>query len=145
VTIRRAIAGDAAALLRLRHDLWPDEPEREACIDLAAALADPMRPVFVAVRPDGSLGGFVEGGERACAEGYASSPVGYVEGWFVDPDLRLQGVGAALHHALEDWARDRGYTEIASDTWLDNTGSASAHLALGYAEVERLVHFRKEL
>jgi aminoglycoside 6'-N-acetyltransferase I len=139
------VAADRAALLRLRHDLWPDEPERGARADLDAALADPRRPVFVAVRTDGTLGGFVEGGERRYAEGCASSPVGYVEGWLVDPDLRLQGVGAALLQALEEWARHRGCTEIASDTWLDNAASIAAHLALGYAEVERLVHFRKEL
>jgi aminoglycoside 6'-N-acetyltransferase I len=47
--------------------------------------------------------------------------------------------------AVEAWAREQGYTEIASDTWLDNETSIRAHLALGYEESERLVHFRKSL
>ncbi|MHB8778501.1 MAG: GNAT family N-acetyltransferase, partial [Anaerolineales bacterium] len=45
----------------------------------------------------------------------------------------------------EDWARERGCTEMASDTWLDNEASIRAHLKLGYLEVERLVHFVKPL
>jgi len=47
--------------------------------------------------------------------------------------------------AAEDWARAQGCREMASDTWLDNTLSQQAHARLGYAEVERLVHFRKTL
>jgi aminoglycoside 6'-N-acetyltransferase I len=101
--------------------------------------------VFVAVRENGELGGFLEGGLRKYAEGCDTSPVGYIEGWFVDDDLRGQGIGGALVQAVEAWAREQGYTEIASDTWLDNETSIRAHLALGYEESERLVHFRKSL
>ena len=45
----------------------------------------------------------------------------------------------------EDWARGKGCSEMASDTWLDNEASIRAHVKLGYAEVERLVHFVKQL
>jgi aminoglycoside 6'-N-acetyltransferase I len=47
--------------------------------------------------------------------------------------------------AAEQWARERGYAEIASDAVIDNHVSERAHLALGFAEVERAIHFRKEL
>jgi aminoglycoside 6'-N-acetyltransferase I len=47
--------------------------------------------------------------------------------------------------AAEQWARDRGYREIASDAMIDNLISERAHLALGFKEVERAIHFRKDL
>jgi aminoglycoside 6'-N-acetyltransferase I len=34
---------------------------------------------------------------------------------------------------------------MASDTWLDNLGSQSAHEALGFEVVDRCVHYRKRL
>jgi aminoglycoside 6'-N-acetyltransferase I len=108
-------------------------------------FADPLTPVFVVERADGKLGAFIEAGTRKYADGALSSPVGYLEGWYVDEDLRGQGIGKALMQAAEDWARSLGITEMASDTWLDNEISIKAHLAAGYEEVERLVHFLKTL
>lgn len=101
--------------------------------------------VIVAAREDGTLGGFLEAGTRPFASGCASSPVGYIEGWWVDPDLRRAGIGSKLVTAAEDWARTLGLTEMTSDALLANERSHAAHLALGYAEAERLVCFRKAL
>lgn len=106
-------------------------------------LADPATPVFVAERAAGCLGGFLEAGTRPYADGCDTSPVGYVEGWYVDPDLRRHGVGGLLVRAAEEWARSIGCREMASDTTLDNDTSIAAHEALGYREVERLIHFAK--
>jgi aminoglycoside 6'-N-acetyltransferase I len=104
-----------------------------------------VTPVFVAQRANGKLGGFLEGGTRKYADGCDSSPVGYIEGWYVDEDLRRSGVGGLLVSAMEAWARDQGLTEMGSDTWLDNETSIAAHTRLGYIEMERLVHFAKKL
>ena len=101
--------------------------------------------VFVIDRGDGTLAGFVEAGSRPYAEGCDTSPVGYVEAWWVDDDLRRQGYGRALLQAAEDWARSQGYSEMASDALLDNVASHRAHEASGYSEVERIVTFRKSL
>lgn len=109
------------------------------------SAADPTFQVFVVVRPNGGLGGFLEAGQRKYAEGCDTSPVGYIEGWYVDADLRRQAMGSALVHAAEDWARQQGFSEMASDCVLENWVSESAHKAIGYEEVERLIHFRKSL
>ncbi len=101
--------------------------------------------VFVAPRAGGGLCGYIEVGERPYAEGCDSTPVGYIESWWVDEDVRGTGIGGGLVSAAEDWARARGRTEIASDALLDNLLSHAAHRALGYEEVERLVVFRKDL
>lgn len=130
---------------RLRVLLWPDSAddfEQEA--DEITRNLD-RQPVFVAVRPAGGLCGFVEVNTRDYADGCDTSPVGYIEGWFVDEDSRWQGIGRGLFSAAEAWARARGLTEMGSDTWLDNEVSHMAHLALGYAEVERIIHYRKKL
>jgi aminoglycoside 6'-N-acetyltransferase I len=145
VTIRRATADDKPEWLRMRQTLWPDEIEYMSFEEMDGILADPLMPVFLAVRPDGKLGGFLEAGTRKYAEGGETSPVGYIEGWYVDADLRRQGIGAALMKAAEDWARSIGLTEMGSDTWLDNETSIQAHGRLGYEEEERLVHFLKKL
>lgn len=91
------------------------------------------------------LGGFLELGERSVAEACASGPVAYIEGWYVDADLRRRGVGRALVDAAERYAAASGYHEIASDCVLTNDVSAAAHRSLGYQEVSRLIHFRKPL
>jgi len=46
-----------------------------------------------------------------------------------------------LVQAASRWALRRGFTELASDTTLDNSESIAAHKALGFAEVERQVNF----
>jgi aminoglycoside 6'-N-acetyltransferase I len=143
--IRRAKPEDKPEWQRMRLLLWPDEASESSLDDLDAMLADATEPVFVAVRENGKLGGFLEGGLRKYADGCDSSPVGYIEGWYVDEDFRRQGVGGELVQAMEAWAREQGCTEMASDTWLDNESSIQAHTALGYEESERLVHFRKSL
>jgi aminoglycoside 6'-N-acetyltransferase I len=49
--------------------------------------------------------------------------VGYIEGWFVYEALRNRGIGKELMRAAEDWAREHGCREMASDTWIDNEES----------------------
>ena len=142
-TIREARVTDAAEWLRMRYALVPaDDHEHEIAEYFEGRYPTPLM-TFVADRGDGKLAGFVEVGTRSYAEGCESSPVGYLEMWFVDEDLRRAGVGAALVRAAEAWARARGCTEMASDTQLGNDVSCEAHRALGYEEVERIVCFRR--
>jgi aminoglycoside 6'-N-acetyltransferase I len=101
--------------------------------------------VFVLERRDGALAGYVEVGSRPYADGCVTSPVGYVEAWYVDADVRRRGYGRALLAAAETWARDRGYREMASDAALENDVSREAHVRSGYTIVDRIVQFRKPL
>jgi len=143
--IREYRPADLPEWLRMRRALWPEIAEGDEESDAAAWLAWPNAVVLVAVRPGGGLAGFAELATRPYAEGCDTTPVAYLEGWYVDPDVRRRGVGAALIRAGEHWARARGYSELASDALLDNTVSHQAHEALGFSEVERSVHYRKDL
>jgi aminoglycoside 6'-N-acetyltransferase I len=43
------------------------------------------------------------------------------------------------------WALGEGLSEIASDSLIDNVAAHAAHRALGFAETERVVYFRRPL
>jgi aminoglycoside 6'-N-acetyltransferase I len=101
--------------------------------------------VLVWQRADGTLGGFASYSIRPWADGCTTSPVPYVEGWWVAPDLRRTGVGRALIGAIEQWARENGFAELGSDAELENTTSLAAHAALGFEPTERVQFFRKLL
>jgi aminoglycoside 6'-N-acetyltransferase I len=47
--------------------------------------------------------------------------------------------------AAEQWGRDQGCREFASDVYTDDGDSLAAHAGLGFAETERVVYFRKLL
>lgn len=148
--IRLATPSDRAEWLRLLYGLYPGSAEADhtPAIDAyftGAEVADLVpSATLVAERPDGRLGGVLELSVRNYAEG-CSGPTPYVESWYVDDDLRRSGVGSALMHAAEQWARARGFGELASDALIDNDVSHAAHGALGFDVVERAVHFRKAL
>jgi aminoglycoside 6'-N-acetyltransferase I len=149
--IRAARPSDAEELARMFHSLWPDGSIADHGLELSPVLAG--KPpgtlplvILVAEREDQSLAGFVEVGLRSHADGCdISTPVGYLEGWYVSEQDRRQRIGAELIAAAEDWARVEGCVEMASDTWIDSEISQRAHEALGFEVVDRCVHYRKRL
>ena len=149
INIRQAEIGDRDEWNRMRLQLFPDADPSEiddwfAATD-GAGTHDVGVAVLVADRGDGALAGFVEIGSRNYAEGCETTPVAYLEAWFVDPDARRSGVGRRLVEAAEIWASEHGYSEMASDTELANPISQAAHITLGYEEIERHVCYRKRL
>jgi aminoglycoside 6'-N-acetyltransferase I len=148
--IRTMQTGDRDEWLRLLHALYPDSVESDHSPSVDAFLSrtghDELLPseVFACERDGGGLGGFLELSVRNYAEA-CTGETPYVESWYVDSDLRGRGAGRLLLQAAEQWARERGYRELASDTEVSNEASQHAHAALGFEAVERAVHFRKPL
>jgi aminoglycoside 6'-N-acetyltransferase I len=153
LTIRHVTEIDKAAWLEMRRTLWPEDGDDNHSVETARFLKGDLKnplAVLVAAREDGNendtrIVGFAELNIRPYAEGCSTDRVGFLEGWFVVPDARRQGVGRALLVAAEEWARAQGCTEFASDTLFDNDASAAAHQALGFEEVEVIRCFRKDL
>jgi GNAT superfamily N-acetyltransferase len=108
---------------------WPGRSTSVTCTPLTGG-----RP-----GPGGGLCGFLEAALRSRADGCEARPVGYIEGWYVDPDMRRRGVGRAQVEEAEAWAPARGCRQMASDAELWNEVSHQAHGALGYEETARLV------
>jgi aminoglycoside 6'-N-acetyltransferase I len=144
ITIRRITQEDKTEWLRMRKGVWPEAPDEYLDYDMDDVLSSDRNAVFFALNGDTPVG-MVEVRLRESAEGCFSSPVGYLEAWFVDENLRGKGVAGVLTDAAENWARGKGCTDMASDTWLENGVSIRAHAKMGYSEVERLVHFVKHL
>ncbi|MBL8222966.1 MAG: GNAT family N-acetyltransferase [Bryobacterales bacterium] len=151
IEVRPVRPEDCQALVGLRAALWPDCPleEHVSEIEGQASGAGPYpfpTVLLVAVTENGEVVGFLEADLRSHADGCdATIPVGYIEGWFVAEAYRGRGAGRKLVAAAEQWARELGCVEMASDTWIDNEGSILAHRALGFEEVDRCVNFRKKL
>ena len=156
--IRSPRVEDRAEWVRMRRALWPTCPDEEHLAEIGLFLqgSHDTSPAscryavgeiaaWVAERPSGGLCGFLEASIRPYAEGSEAQPVGYIEGWYVDPDMRKRGVGRALVVAAEEWARSLGCRQMASDAEIENGVSIEAHVALGYREVGRVVHFSKDL
>lgn len=78
-------------------------------------------------------------------EGTESSPVGYLEGIYVDTDCRKKGIAKELLTYCQKWAKENGCSEFASDCEIDNTVSYNFHKAVGFTEANRIVCFSKRL
>ena len=144
--VRPISESDLSEWFRLRRQLWDattDDDHQAEMLDILDHSDTQL--VLVADAGDGRLAGFLEASIRPFVEDCESDNVGYLEGWYVDPDHRRRGIGRALVTAAEEWARQRGATEMASDAEIGNEQSLLAHSGLGYSETSRLVHLRKEL
>lgn len=142
--VREAQPSDAPAWARLRAELWPDCTAERHQLEIDQ-LARSAGLVALAVRA-GEPVGFAEISIRADhVEGTSSTPVPYLEGWYVAAAYRDQGIGTALLEFVEAWAREGGYREIASDAEIGNEASILLHGRRGFAEVGRTVHFVKTL
>jgi aminoglycoside 6'-N-acetyltransferase I len=144
--VRPLQESDLPEWFRLRNLLWDATHENEHKAEMLDIMehAD-SQLVLVAELKDGGLAGFLEAGIRPFAEDCHSDHVGYLEGWFVEPGFRRQGIGRALVSSAERWARGKGCIEMASDAEVGNETSITAHNRLGYEETSRLVHLRKDL
>jgi len=146
VVVRPLTPRDREDWARLRSSLWPTERREELEAEMEEMLGDTaMKRVFVAEPASGGLCGMVEVSLRRQVKGCTTSPVGYLEGWYVAPEWRRRGVGRRLVEAAEAWAQSRGCAEIASDTTHEHPHSPEIHRALGYTLTRESFYFRKEL
>jgi len=146
-TIHPITPADKSEWLRLRLALWPDSTAVDELPEIELFFAEPPRPLpdtlhaaFVGKRRDGSCCGLLELSIKQHAPGCKTDRIGYLEALFVDPDMRRQGVARALIAAGEQWARERGCREIASDTTPNYPHSPALHARSGYREVVRCFH-----
>jgi len=144
IKIRRVTQEDKAEWARMRNGIWPDWTDEYLVVDMDEVLASDNDFVIFACDGDKPIG-LTEARIKDHAEGCTTSPVGSLEGWFVEEEYRGQGIVGIMTKAAEEWVRAKGCTEVASDTWLENESSIRAHVKMGYVEVERLVHFVKRL
>ena len=143
--IQQADVTHARTIAELACLLWPDHMPEELIGEFAELLENKHAAVFIAEENDQPVG-FAQCQLRSdYVEGCDTSPVGYLEGVFVREDFRRHGLARALVHACEDWARQQGCSEFASDCELDNIDSWRFHQAIGFTEAGRIICFTKRL
>ncbi len=143
--IRPATDQDHGSWFRLRRSLWPRCPDKKHELEITQLLRS-EGIAFLAETDDGEIIGLAEVSlRRDHVDGASICPVPYLEGWFVDAAFRGQGVGRALIAAVEGWAIERGYSELASDAEIENALSIRLHRQLGFTEIDRNVTFLKTL
>ena len=145
--IERCTSVEQLGWLELRQALWTDCATEVQLLEMAEHVAIPQRFAdFVAYSDWGKPVGLAEAAMRTdYVNGTTSTPVAFLEGIYVLPESRRQGVAASLVAAVCGWARECGCDELASDAALENPLSHAVHRALGFEETERVVFFRKRL
>lgn len=143
IVIRDVRPEDKAVWRDMRAALYGEHPSLIGDVEGYFA-GDPMIARAFIAEDERTLG-FVELSLRSYAEGCATSPVPYVEGLYVVEGARRRNVGRLLMTTAENWAKAHGFTEMASDTQIENAVSLAAHQAYGFTEIERIACLRKAL
>ena len=139
--------GQMTAWRQMRQTLWPEMTVEENLHETEAMMTATSRFfVRIAMNREDKPVGFVEATVRNdYVNGCATSPIAFLEGIYVEPEARRQGIARTLVSAVEEWGRKMDCREFASDALLENSDSHSMHRALGFEETERVVYFRKDL
>lgn len=144
------VAGKAESSEQLttQATLWPHSREERSLPEIRQ-LASPEGGgvVLLAVRQNGGLCGYAQVSILHDHPGGKSS-VAYLEGWYVEPEFRGQGIGRRLLESAEHWAAAGGLKELASQVRWDDEQSVRSlrtHFRCGFTETLRAVHFTKPI
>ena len=144
--IRKADEKDIRDLARLASllEVWGGT-EDELCEDFRELLGSSKN--LVAVKElDGKIVAFANIRIRSeYVAGTKTSPVAYLEGIAVEESFRRKGIAREIFDFCTEWAKEKGCTEFGSDCLITNEESYALHMALGFEEIERTVHFAKKI
>lgn len=148
--IKTTTKEDALTVAKLAIQMWEDHILEELAGEFEELIAKKDAQVFLKYAQDQNGNnravGFAQCQLRCdYVEGTESSPVGYLEGIFIEEAYRGMGFAKELLGACQTWAKEKGCTEFASDCELDNTGSLKFHMAMGFEEAGRIICFTKKL
>lgn len=143
--LRKATLADLPAVSALAARLWPDHTAAEMETGFLPILATEDTAVFLVYEGNKAIGFAQCGLRHDYVEGTESSPVGYLEGIYVEESHRLRGYARLLLAACEVWAKEQGCTEFASDCELHNQESLHFHMNVGFEEVNRIICFVKKI
>ena len=132
--------------LEMALALWSYESKEDMEILFHTLFSSENDQMLIARRDDGIAAGFANISiRREYVEGSNSSPVGYIEGIYVKPEFRKQGIAKRFIELAEGWSRQRGCKELGSDTEVENTESQHFHKRVGFDGESHIVHFIKPI
>ena len=143
--IRKATLEDVPQLVSLAIQMWKSHTVEDLTKIFCEHIRKGKNIIFLAISEE-HIVGFAQCGLRFdYVEGTDSSPVGYLEGIFVLEEYKKRGYAKELLGECQNWAKDQGCLEFASDCELDNEESLKFHLKMGFAEANRIICFTKSL
>lgn len=140
--VRAAEPADANAMAALAVQLGYQCTAAEVRTRLADMKDPAQYGIFVAVLPEGEVVGWIG---VYIFRTVASAPLAQISGLVIDETVRSRGIGKALLHAAEDWARrsDCAVTSVNSNIIRDR--AHRFYLGNGYEVVKTQKIFRKSL
>jgi len=143
--IYKAQITDASIVAELAAKVWTSATVELLVAEFKEFLVSEDSATYLYILNNAAIGFAQCQLRRDYVEGTETSPVGYLEGVYVEPNYRKCGYGKALVNACEDWAKSKGCSEFASDCELHNTDSLAFHLRSGFNEANRIICFTKKL
>lgn len=143
--IKQAEQADALTLAKLAIQMWEDNTVSGLESEFAELIGSEAAVCFIQYAEDKPIGFAQCQLRRDYVEGTETSPVGYLEGIFVQEEFRHKGYAKELLQKCEKWAKGKHCSEFASDCELDNVNSLKFHLAMGFEEANRVICFRKDI
>ncbi|WP_044564970.1 aminoglycoside 6'-N-acetyltransferase [Anaerococcus provencensis] len=143
--IKVANKNDSKTIAQMAIKIWDNDSIEELEKEFDDFVDDPNMASFIKYL-DGKAIGFANASIRYdYVEGCESSPIGYLEGVFIDDNYRNNNYARQLVEACENWAKSFGIKEFASDCELSNLDSLAFHLAIGFSEANRIICFKKDV
>lgn len=143
--IKKATESDIPALAELAIQMWDDATLSELEEHFAELINCDDAVCFLKYVEGNSIGFAQCQLRHDYVEGTDTSPVGYLEGIYIQKEFRHQGYARELLHECEEWAKEKNCSEFASDCELSNHDSLCFHMAMGFKEANRIICFKKEL
>lgn len=142
---RKASEKDLKVWSILANKLWPHDSVADLKEILSDSLITEKETGILAVDGDEVIGFINISIREDYVNGSSSTPVGYIEGIYVEEDYRYKGIARALIAEGEKWALSMGCVEMGSDVLIENEDSINFHANCGYEEVERVACFIKTI
>ena len=140
IEYRKATNADSEAIALLAVQMWASHTVEDLSNVFSSLMESDNNALFLLI-----INGTIEGLRHDYVEGTNSSPVGYLEGIFVQEEYRKQGYAKQLLNYCEKWAKKKGCSEFASDCELDNEISRQFHINLGFDGANRIICFSKKI
>lgn len=143
--IKIATKDDAVVVAKLAIQMWEDNSIEGLTEEFIELIEKDDAQIFIKFVENKAVG-FAQCQLRYdYVEGTENSPVGYLEGIFVEEEYRGKGFAKELLSECQKWAKEKGCQEFASDCELDNITSLKFHMAMGFEEANRIICFTKKV
>ena len=131
--------------VNLSLKLFPEHSFEEMfCI--CEKVLESQKEIGLLYQQDGRYVGYMHLSVRTdYVNGTNASPVAFIEAIYVAPDYRKQGIGRKFVEYAVEYARQKGFKQLASDCLIDNSSSEYFHKSCGFTEQERVICFVKNV